>query len=240
MEYFQTDDAQIYADIAYRLGRIVEQYECFYLQLAPEERFNSTLYLSILQILLTICEEHLNQLKTNSRHEDFAKSLNDLALTNWGVDEKCWIKNTFKEEKNLENFITRLRNSVSHPTKTSLDSDTPSTGYTAVKDSAGNIKSFCFINSPDVKNNQRKYYKKDSFENLVKYRYSFCQDGIEFKEDSGDKGYLYLNGKPYIRLSIIKLDVHQLKQFVKALANYMAQPIQKNWSGFEIVNLLAK
>ena len=130
MEYFQTDDAQIYADIAYRLGRIVEQYECFYLQLAPEERFNSTLYLSILQILLTICEEHLNQLKTNSRHEDFAKSLNDLALTNWGVDEKCWIKNTFKEEKNLENFITRLRNSVSHPTKTTLDSDTPSTGYT--------------------------------------------------------------------------------------------------------------
>lgn len=52
-EYFLEPDGQIYGDVAYRLGKIIHQYEnC--IEAYDEENFITTLCISSLQSLLTI------------------------------------------------------------------------------------------------------------------------------------------------------------------------------------------
>ena len=54
------------------------------------------------------------------------------------------------------------------------------------------------------------------------------------------RGYfLTLNSEKFIRISRIELSVEELSTFVKNLANYLAQPIQKDWDGQTIKWLLA-
>ena len=68
MEYFRDKDGQIQADIAFRLGRIILQYES--ISLKPEQKYESTLYLAVLQNMLTNCIELLNSLSKRERKEN--------------------------------------------------------------------------------------------------------------------------------------------------------------------------
>jgi hypothetical protein len=56
MEYFRHPENQIYADIAFRLGRIVTQYDKM---TTNEEKFEATLYLTVLQNLITYSNEYI-------------------------------------------------------------------------------------------------------------------------------------------------------------------------------------
>jgi hypothetical protein len=50
--------------------------------------------------------------------------------------------------------------------------------------------------------------------------------------------FLTSGSKEFARISIIDLTVPELGSFVKYLANYLAQPIQKDWDGLTIKELL--
>jgi hypothetical protein len=64
MEYYRTNDGQIQADMARRLGIILEQY---HQQIKGSEKYEVTLTLSVLQTLLTNCIELLNHLKKKDK-----------------------------------------------------------------------------------------------------------------------------------------------------------------------------
>jgi hypothetical protein len=244
MEYFRDPKNQIYADLAYRLGRIIVQYEDL---VTDTEKFSDTLYIAVLQNLLANCNEYVREMtKGERRNSIFRKSLTDPV---WGIDSKCWIKNTFNEEPTLENFISRIRNSVSHPTKIDLSSEYPSTGFSTVLNNTGKIDKFRFVNSPDTRNNRLKEFKKEDAERTIYILDSANQKRIkpelptdihyiEIKDKPG-KYKLISNGETFIRISIIELNVVQLACFVKNLSNYLAQPIQKDWDGFTIKELIA-
>ena len=241
MEYFRDPKNQVYADIAYRLGKIIVQYERIN---NNEEKFEATLYLAVLQNLMTNCREYIK----NMTGSEIFKS--DVEFVNWGLKKDCWVKNTFNEELNLGNFITRIRNSVSHPTEIDLESEFPSTGFSTIIGNSGLIERFRFINSPDTIKNRQKYltsieeveqtiYTRDRIKDKIIHN-EFPKE-ISYKEVKLGKEIKYsltLEGKPFIRISIIELTTKQLGNFVKYLANYLAQPIQKNWDGFTIKDLL--
>lgn len=243
MEYFRDPKNQIYADIAFRLGRIVTQYEKM---TTDEEKFEATLYLTVLQNLMTNSNEYVRQMTRSARKNSIFNK--ELSESIWGIDDKCWIKHTFNENPTLENFITRIRNSVSHPTNVDIESDFPSTGFTTIKNKSGVIDRFRFINSPDTRNNRLKELDKVQVFNTIYQRNSNNQRiheefpyNISYRKipNNDEKYHLISDGKTFIRISIIDLSVKQLGIFVKNLANYLAQPIQTDWDGITIKDLLA-
>jgi hypothetical protein len=240
-EYYRTEKEQIYADFAYRQGRIITQYEKMSID---EEKFEATLYVTVLQSLLTNCKEYVtNMMSLMTRSEKYKSDFKkDIESVGWGLKNNCWIENTYcnngqKEKLNLENFITRIRNSVSHPTEINIESDFISTGFTTIKDGSGIIKKFRFVDSPDIVRSKQKGYNEYQ---VAKFR----EDGKfpnEVKFMKNDRGMYFpsINSKPFVRASIIDLTVEELALFVKNLANYLAQPIRKNWDKETIEWLLA-
>lgn len=243
MEYFRDPKNQIYADLAYRLGRIVTQYEK---SVIDEEKFEATLYIAVLQNLMTNSNEYVRQMTRSARRNSIFNQL--IKKDIWGINENCWVRNTFNENLTLENFITRIRNSVSHPTNIDIKSDFPSTGFTTLNDDSGKIKTFRFINSPDTRNNRLKELSINEVLNTIYLRNTNNQQiheefpsNISYENipNNPEKYRIIHNGEPFIRISIIDLTVKQLGVFVKNLANYLAQPIQKDWDGFTIKELIA-
>ena len=66
MEYFRDPRNQIYADFAYRIGKIVIQYERIKIN---EEKFEATLYLAALKNLMTICNEYVREMTRTTRRD---------------------------------------------------------------------------------------------------------------------------------------------------------------------------
>ncbi|MBU1097319.1 MAG: hypothetical protein KKB34_12620 [Bacteroidetes bacterium] len=232
MEYIRTEDAQIYAEIARRLGKIVIVYD--QIEIAKDEKFEATLYLAVLQSLLTNCKEHIIQIRKNKKSDNiFGK---DFDSVDWGISKNCWIKNTYKEERSLANFITRIRNSVCHPTIIHNTAEFPSTGFTTIENDKGRIRSYKFIDSPDTNNNNvKKFTEKAKIDSYIKNNRKTFPNDISFKEYSnsdGTKGYcLFNNSDKFARISIIELTTLQLRNLVLNLSTYLAQPLQKDWDG---------
>ena len=232
MEYYRTDKGQIYADIAYRLGKIVTQYEKLSVN---EEKFEATLTIAVLQNLLTNCSEHVKQMipRSGSIFQE------DIESVGWGLLETCWVENTYEEDLILENFIKRVRNAISHPTELNVERNYPSTGYTTLKDNSGVIKTFQFIDSPDSKwNRQLGFCEENKIKEYIRRNEATLPKNIHYSEIRS-KYFLTVNSKPFIRISRINLSVEELTSFVKNLANYLAQPIQENWDGQTIKWILA-
>ena len=243
MEYFRDPNNQIYADQAFRLGKIISQYEKLNI---GKEKYEATLYLAVLQNLMTNSNEYARRMTQGERKNSIFKEF--ISDSKWGINENCWQKNTFNEDKTLGNFITRIRNSVSHPTNIDITSEFPSTGFSTIKDDSKKIKMFRFINSPDTTNNRpKKFQKITEIENII-YQRDKIKEKLINKEFPSSISYtkfaennygITLDGKPFARISIIDLTVSQLGTFVKSLANYLAQPIQDNWDGETIKDLIA-
>jgi len=238
MEYHRDPKNQIYADIAYRLGKIIYQYERIN---TSEEKFESTLYLAVLQNLMTNCNEYVRQMTKSTRKNSIFKK--EIEVAGWGLRKESWIKNTFDEELNLQNFITRIRNSISHPTPVESAQEFPSSGFTSLVDGSDLLKKFRFINSPDTSNNRIKQFSsEDKIREHIDRNKEDLPDDITFtskKIGKEIKYFLCSDSKDFARISIIDLEVSELGTFVKHLVNYLAQPIQKNWDGVTIKELLA-
>lgn len=212
MEYFRDPKNQIYADLSFRLGRIVTQYEKF----VRSEKFEATLYLAVLQNIMTNSNEHVRQMTKGVRRKSIFNQ--NISQPIWGIDEKCWMKNTFTEKHTLQNFITRVRNSVSHPTTIDIKSEFPSTGFTTIKDDSGIIKKFRFINSPDTSNNRFKQFQSEKqVKEHIKKSHNEFPEGLSYDEipDIPGKYRLVLNDNPFARISIIDLSVKQLGYLLK-------------------------
>jgi hypothetical protein len=237
MEYHRDPKNQIYADLAYRLGKIIVQYENLNL---VEEKYEATLYVAVLQNLMANCNEYVREMTKSERKDSVFKK--DIELAGWGLNRGCWIKNTFKEEFNLQNFITRIRNSVSHPTSIDISSTYPSSGFTTLPDDTGRITKFRFVNSPDTRNNRVKSFDEiQCVSDYIKQNKNEFPDDITYKtrEVEGRLQYvLSSKSQEFARISIIDLSVKELGSFVKHLSNYLAQPIQKDWDGLTVTELL--
>lgn len=159
MEYFRTEDGQIQADLARRLGIMLKQYHS---QIISSEKYEVSLSLSILQTLLTNCVELLNNLQTRDKQNNpFYNHPIDPTL--WGFDESNIIVNTFNEPQlTAEKIIRHIRNALSHPMKIQLTSTIKTTGY-ITKGDTSSIEKILFISSPDLngRGNSKKFKSQE-------------------------------------------------------------------------------
>ncbi len=233
-EYYLDSEGQIYADIAYRLGVIVNQYENS-IDYRDPNNFDSTLCLTFLQNLLTIYSEMwknksfglpsfwltpLYDCETHISKENF-----------FGINSQMVLENNFmREPETISSFLTHVRNALSHPTSVSSESVIQSTGYYSLSNELGKISEYVFIDSPDVKVTRHG-------KNRVKI-FNSKEEFLTFKSRNEMKQHPFsceeVNGKFELRnhrIYKVCFTVDQLKVLVLNLSKLLAQPVQKNWNG---------
>ncbi len=234
MEYYRDKDGQIQADIAYRLGRIILQYES--LNIKATDKFESTLYLAVLQNILTNCIELLNALSRRERKANLVvkSAVSEMNIFNLSLNQVKY--NSFNETLTCEKIIRHIRNAMSHPTKISIDSEFCSTGYTTIVSEKNIISEYCFVSSPDTRANRPKLYNQSEMErvnNLLSSSGNFPPD-IKLVSSQPDHYFMKSDGKPFARVIKIVLTTAELRALTLGLCIYLAQPIQENWDGATI------
>lgn len=235
MEYFKDKDGQIYADMAYRLGMILHQYNNLSIS---EEKYEETLCFIVLQNLLTQSSEYIRSMtKGNFKNSIFYKEIGNEPI--WGLSESCIKEYTFSDKKTLQNVIDKLRNSVSHPTKLRARSYGV-TGYTTIDNKSGSIEKYLFVNSPDINRNGniKQFSSEEEIIYYIKNNKNQIPADVEIKEQNGNF-IMFRNENPFYRYAKIEMNVITLRKFTVELANYLAQPINSNWDGITIKRLIA-
>ena len=171
MGYKYDSEDQIYVDYITRLGHVIDQYDKLN---TNEKKFKVSLYLSVLQSILT----YLNE--ANKRNPGMISHVfgldSDITLMN-----DCWKENTYHdrsgthENKSKENFITHLRNSLSHPSKTTED-DCEETGFRQ-EEMSDYIHKIRFIDTKTNINTKRK--QKSVIELTVDQLFALVKNLIE-------------------------------------------------------------
>lgn len=243
MEYFRDPNNQILADMAYRMGKIVLQYKEANI---VEERYEATLNISILQWLLTNCQELIRAMSRSERKKCFlsAKLGDNKHLLKISTDMVK--RNTFLDNQlTYERVLCHIRDALSHPTGLNIESVYPSTGYTSILGSSDEITTFTFVNSPDTRKNNYKKYPDRSKAEYAKKKLIAIDDFYETvlisEEILGNqqKYFLALDGKPFVRLFRIDISVQDLHDLIVELSNYLAQSMQDGWDGETIKRLVA-
>jgi len=245
-EYARPND-KIQAGFALHIGKLLTQYRNLTSNLLPTEKYDATLTACVLQALLTNCTELMNSMKKSKRlfwHEP----ITDIPR-HWGIHTSFVKKNTCLDEQlTYDIFITHLRNALSHQTRPDEDPHYPSTGYTTVPDDTGVITRFRFIDSPWVDRGKLCHRVSSTKEEVVKRSlHSYRQENqrcrpqahdLEIRKDTNTYK-IYQGDQIYIPVFIAELPLPALTDMAIELANHIAQPVQDNWDGETIRQLVA-
>lgn len=238
MEYFRVPKVQIAADLAYRMGMIIIQYESA--MKGKKDSYEVTLYLSVLQLLMTNCHESYRAM--TSSEQKFSEMSKQLIIDNSLFDIRNDMIETTFEDSSLTNdkLINYMRNAVSHPNPIEkIKSDILPTGYTTIEDDSHQINTIVFIDSPEVKNNRLKEYDDRRVSNAIEHykKYNLTKKEISFR--SQKMYHLYQGDKTFTPYFKITFSNHQLRDFVLTLSNFLAQPISEYYDGCTIHRLVA-
>lgn len=188
----------IRAGLAHNAYRLLEQYEA--IGFPEEERFDVTLYLCVLQMLLANSVELAIATNNELKKERWLAPLEPLVsglLEHPGAIEQ----DTFPDPcPNTLQVLTHLRNALSHPRMTHTAPPT-TTGYTTNSDSRGVITSVTFTDSPDYN---------------TKGRPRSQQHRPTYKQQPYD-------GPP--RVFTIRIDVQRLFALTRALADRLREGV---------------
>jgi hypothetical protein len=236
MEYHRTEDGQIQADLARRLGIILKQY---YDIVSNGEKYEVTLSLSILQTLLTNCIELMNSLnKRDKKDNPLFKSPIDTEL--WGISENNIVVNTFLTNQLTVDFVIRhIRNALSHPTKINSEIQIQTTGYSTMQTGSNIIENIYFVSSPDLNGRgNRKSYSHDRALQLLQD--GTFPEGAEIQELANGMYAFIKDNNPFYRIFKISFTPREIAQLAFGLSNYLSQPLIEKWDGKTfIINKLA-
>jgi hypothetical protein len=237
MEYHRTEDGQIQADMARRLGIILKQY---YNLVSNGEKYEVTLSLSILQTLLTNCIELMNSLdKRDKKDNPLFKTPIDSEI--WGILESNILVNSFLTNQiNVDFVIRHIRNALSHPTKVNSEIQLQTTGYSTIQTGSNIIENIYFVSSPDLNGRgNRKDHSLDKAKDLLKD--GTFPAGVEIEQLPNNRHAFTLDKKPFYRIFKITFAPRQIAQLAFGLSNYLSQPLNVKWDGktFIINNLAA-
>lgn len=186
----------IRAGLAHNAHRLLVQYES--LDLPEKQRFDVTLHLCVLQMLLANSVELAIATNNKRKKEQWLAPLEP--LMDGLLDYPCAIEqDTFPDLRpDTVQVLTHLRNALSHPRMTHTVPPT-TTGYTTNSDGRGVITSVTFTNSPDY---------------TTKGRPRDQQHRPKHK------------GEPYVgpaRLFTIRIDVQRIFNLTRALAERLSE-----------------
>jgi len=248
MEYERTEDAQIQADFANRVGQILLQYERLKLALPDDQQFEVTLTIALLQSMLTQCWELLKRLHIPSMAPDGLEDLVTMANRGFddpppllGLTEAC-IQERWPTTQVLKyrDLIECIRNALSHPSPQHSEG-LPRTGFMTLQGDSGLIESIVFTQSPWVDFDgqlERKYQaRQGKYEGIVRakkavngWTAAHGTTGVELLEQAGGKLLPMRAGQLFLPIMRIKLDAAHLRVFVLALSDYLSEPLRQGVS----------
>ncbi len=231
MDYFRLNN-QIQADFAYRVGKIAELYGISTQSYPDHKVYEDTLHICLLQNLLTSCSELIKSMSKRERAKCFFSATFTDIPSLWGLRSSMVIMNTFyRREMIYEDVLSHLRNALSHPTSLDLSSDYPSTGFDSINPVDGQITTYAFVDSPDVKRNRQKFYEQKMKAEQVMQEGGFpCDAKVrEISKDNGVQYEIWFKDKPFVRIFRIDIPANILKQFVLDLSNHLSLAIQPKW-----------
>lgn len=217
MEYERTEDGQIQAAFAMRVGKVLLHYEGAGREGATGERYEATLCICLLQAVLTICVETMRR-KRGSLSMELDRALK-VSLSKqparFGFGEECVeIWGHDRRPPSYRGLIEVIRNALSHPTSQSEDG-LPTTGYTTVLDGTGLIESLRFVMSPWVGRNGggKRVAEKEFQRELDKAKQLLAAgQAPNFHWRKQDGAFcLELEGQPFAPHTIVTLSVLQLR-----------------------------
>jgi hypothetical protein len=236
MEYFRTQDNQIRSDFAYRIGILARQYEELAKQsgVKPEELYDGTLTIALLQALLVNTSELIKEMSDSSGQK---RTFNALVGKDpsWGLSKDMITFDTHRDKPTkFKHLLVHIRNALSHPTKIDLDMEKRiSTGYTTKREGKY-VSRFLFIDAPDIKSNgQPKSYYREIIEQELG-QLSGVELQREVREDKTDKYILVKDGAHYFRRFVVDIPLEPLKKLLQELSLLLAQPMLKEWDGEHI------
>jgi hypothetical protein len=244
MEYERTEDAQIQADLAGRAGQILLQYERCNEGHPPNQQYEATLAIALLQTMLTQCQELLKKYRKPGKAPLGLEEL--VAMANRGFDEPppllgltqaCILERWASEKPAVyRDLIECIRNALSHPHPQTCEG-LPRTGYTTQMGSSGSIEAFVFTQSPWVgpsgellpkyrpsRNDKKK--QEEVVADLEKWAKNANVTNLSLV-DTKDGYRPSWNGKPFVPVMRVRLDVAQLRLFVLALSDYLSEPLRQ-------------
>lgn len=190
------ENGLIRAGLAHNAYRLLEQYDSF--AVPPPQRFDVTLHLCVLQMLLANSVELAKATNNESEKRRWLEPLEPFVerlLAEPGAVEDS----TFPDgPPNTARFLEHVRNALSHPRMTHRSP--PTTGYTTGSDHRMAITHVTFTDSPDYNTKGRRRAQKNR---------------------PGHKG------KPYAgpdRIFTIRVDVATLFSLTRALADRLREP----------------
>lgn len=241
MEYFRQAGNRIQASFAFHAGTLLAQYCSITATLRPEERYEATLTVCVLQSLLTNCTELLGAMKRSQR-----MSFNDVITDRphrSGLTTSFITENTFPGDVTVEGVLEHLRDALSHPTV--AEGLYPGTGYTTSNDPSGLVSAFCFTNSPWIKKGQifwgalsdKEEQVRQTMERFERHR---RVDGyLEVRRQADGKFGILHEGVTFLPVFAIALPLRALIDLTIFVANYLAQPTNEEWDGKAIESLVA-
>jgi hypothetical protein len=235
--YPRLPNDHIHAGLALHAGLLLDQYEGLTRRLSSKHKYEATLTIAVLQMLLTNFTELLERLRDELGL--LSTPIGDAPV--WGLERAFVQQNTFPEPLTLSLVVRNLRNALSHPTS-SEKTEWPDTGYTSPRDPAL-VDAFRFTHSPWVENgvaptfpNMKVLRRKiDGLERWdAQYDASFqLSDGLK-----ADGRYVVTrDGEPYAPIFTIEIPLKELKIFTKELATFIAQPVDEEWIGAKMQTL---
>jgi hypothetical protein len=145
-QYWREERSYIQSDLAFRLGKIIVQYDIAY-PISSIDNYNSSLYLSVLQTLLTTCNELIHKNDFEFPHHDSYYNIKE-RISNpnqFGLNQRMIIENTFVNGiPKCSVLLNHLRNAMSHPTITDHEAKDSESGYTSI-DEGEFITKYLFV-----------------------------------------------------------------------------------------------
>jgi len=135
----------ILAGLAHNAAQLLSQYERLSASLPASQRYDVTLHLSVLQLLLTNGVEYARTL-SDSKRRTWLEPVNE-GVMSVVAEHDAVIVDTFPGVQDTLEVLTHVRNALSHPRM--KVSDPPTTGYTTESDTRGEISHVTLTDSPD-------------------------------------------------------------------------------------------
>ena len=241
---YQRECGSIQADLARRAGSLLQQYRTLKSKVAEDERYDATLAMSVLGLLLVNCSEAIEVLKKDSRDSHLWSLVGTKVITH-STSNLPPSRNKTTEE----HAFSQLRNAVSHPVPTGRGKYAV-TGYTsyATKSPSPKVAGFTFVASPWAATPQSLVSVGSDWGALKsllgRFRKSYDCDGM-LEICALDHGQIAIlsveTGEPYVPSFSVTLDLPQVEDLALSLANYLAHAHESNhgWDGSELRDLVA-
>ena len=242
MEYERTPDGQIQAATAHRAGKVLLQYESMSKALRYEERFEATLAVALLQMMLTSCQEQLRAIGSRKNVRQKANGLSGLASRSV-LDEpalmglapecivECWPSTrglTYRE------VFECLRNSLSHPGAQG-GTKFPRTGFTSIESGSGDVETYQFTQSSWVNSTgsalspkfapiQADEATRQTLERAVReWASNYSVDGLGIELNTSGRWEVVKAGRPFLPVLRLWLGVNQLRTLTLNLSEYLSE-----------------